>query len=92
MNIDFDPDKDAINRQKHGISLIEAEHFDWDTAVIWPDTRFDYGEERMVGWGLIGANVFRIAFVEREEVTRVFSLRPAEKQEIKRYVHYLTGR
>jgi len=92
MLIEFDPDKDAINRQKHGISLIEAERFDWDTAIIWPDERFDYDEWRMVGWGLIGATVFRIAFVEREGVTRVFSLRPAEKQEIKRYVRYLAGR
>jgi len=92
MEIEFDPDKDAANVAKHGISLAQAQHFDWDTAFIWPDDRFAYDELRMTGWGFIGADVVRIAFVEREGVYRIISLRPAEKQEIRRYVHYLEGR
>jgi len=92
MQIDFDPAKDAANLAKHGISLAEAERLDWDTAVIWPDNRFDYDEERMAGWGLIETDLFRVAFVERDGMTRIISLRPAEKWEFKRYVHYLEGR
>jgi len=61
-------------------------------GVIWVDDRFDYGEMRMAGWGFIGADVFHITFVEHEGITRIISLRPAEKHEIKRYVHYLEGR
>jgi len=41
MLIEFDPAKDAINRAKHGLSLGEAGNMEWDTAVIWPDMRFD---------------------------------------------------
>jgi len=92
MEIDYDPVKDAINRRKHGISLGEAARFHWDTAFIQTDERFDYDEWRMVGLGLIGANVFHVAFVEREGMTRIISLRPAEKHEMKSYVHYLEGR
>jgi len=92
MVIEFDPDKDAVNIAKHGISLGEAQRFGWDTAFIWPDDRFEYDELRMTGWGFIGMYVFRIAFVEREGSYRIISLRPAEKQEIRRYVHYLEGR
>jgi len=92
MQIDFDPDKDAANIAKHGVSLAEAERLDWDTALIDVDDRFDYDELRMAGLGLIGADLFYVAFVEREDVTRIISLRPAEKWEFKSYVRYLTGR
>jgi len=92
MELEFDPDKDVANIAKHGISLEAAQRFDWDSAFIWPDDRFEYDEWRMTGWGFIGAEVFRIVFVEREGSYRIISLRPAEKQEIRRYVHYLEGR
>jgi len=92
MQIEFDPEKDAINRQKHGISLIEAERLDWDTSITWPDNRYDYDEERVVGWGLIDGTLYYVAFVEREDITRVFSLRPANKKEMEQYVHYYKRR
>jgi len=92
MEYEFDPAKDAANLAKHGISLREVERFDWDTAFIWPDDRFGYDEERMRGWGFIGADVFHIVFVEREGIQRIISLRPAGKQEVRHYVRYLEGR
>jgi len=54
MEFDFDPIKDASNRRKHGVSLADAALLDWETAVIWPDMRFDYGEARMSALGHIG--------------------------------------
>jgi len=92
VRIDFDLAKDAVNQRKHGISLAAAAHLDWDTAVIWPDTRFDYGEARMVGWGLIGSDLFYIVFVEQGNTTRVISLRPAKKQEFEQYVRHFAKR
>ncbi len=41
MQITFDPRKDAINRQKHGVSLAEAAAIEWDTALLSVDSRFD---------------------------------------------------
>jgi hypothetical protein len=32
VKIEFDPEKDEINRAKRGISLEAATGFDWDTA------------------------------------------------------------
>ena len=43
MNVTFDPAKDAVNLAKHGFSLLDAVGFEWETAVVWPDTRRDYG-------------------------------------------------
>jgi len=93
MQIDFDSAKDAANRDKHGISLGEAARIDWDSAVIWPDARFDYGEERMRGLGYIGVRLHYVAFVDREYeegdeiilVRRIISLRKANEREEKLY-------
>jgi len=44
----FDPDKDAINKAKHGLSLADAELIDWGAALVWEDDRKEYGETRLV--------------------------------------------
>jgi len=85
MLIEFDPAKDAINRSKHGISLGEAARIEWDSAVIWPDVRYDYGEDRMSGLGYIGERLYFVAFVDRGQVRRVISLRKANKLEERTY-------
>ena len=89
MNVTFDPAKDAANLAKHGVSLTEAAGFEWGTAVVWPDTRRDYGEARMVALGYIGLRIMVLVFVDcpPEEPTerRIISLRKANAREVKRY-------
>ena len=89
MNVTFDPAKDAANLAKHGFSLLDAVGFEWETAVVWPDTRRDYGEPRMVALGYIGLRIMSVVFVDRppEQPTerRVISLRKANSREVKRY-------
>ncbi|ART52661.1 hypothetical protein CBP34_14705 [Acidovorax carolinensis] len=89
MNVTFDPAKDAANLEKHGFSLLDAVGFEWETAVVWPDTRRDYGEPRMVALGYIGLRVMSVVFVDRppEQPTerRIISLRKANTREVKRY-------
>lgn len=85
MTITFDPAKDAANRHKHGVSLAEAAQLEWETAVIWPDIRQDYGEPRMIAIGYIDQRLYVIVFVEREGDQRIISLRKANLREIRRY-------
>ena len=89
MNVTFDPAKDAANLAKHGFSLLDAVGFEWETAVVWPDTRRDYGEPRMVALGYIGLRIMSVVFVDRppEQPTerRVISWRKANTREVKRY-------
>ena len=89
MNVTFDPAKDAVNLAKHGFSLLDAVGFEWETAVVWPDTRRDYGEPRMAALGYIGLRIMSVVFVDRppEQPTerRVISLRKANTREVKRY-------
>lgn len=86
MNITFDITKDAKNIEKHdGVSLAEAAGFEWDEAVIWPDRRCEYGEDRVVGLGYIGHRLFNVVFVDRPSERRIISLRKANQREVKRY-------
>ena len=85
MKIDYDDTKDAVNTQKHGVSLSEAGSVEWGTAVIWPDTRKNYGENRMVAMAYIGARIYSVVFVDRDNVRRIISLRKANKREVRRY-------
>jgi len=85
MHIEYDPDKDAINRDKHGISLADAVHFNWGTAFFWADDRFDYGEVRMCALGYVRSRLHFVVFVNRGQVRRIISLRRANPREEKRY-------
>jgi len=89
MDVTLDPAKDAVNLAKHGVSLSDAVGFEWATAVVWPDTRQNYGEPRMVALGYIGLRIMVVVFVdrppERPTERRIISLRKANTREVKRY-------
>ncbi len=83
--IEFDPDKDALNRVKHGLSLAEARAFDWATAALVGDARTDYGELRVVAYGMLYGRLHVVVFTDRPPARRIISLRRANRREIKRY-------
>ncbi len=81
MIITFDPVKSAANIAKHGVSLADAALLYWDRALIRYDDRHDYGETRMVAFGLIGSRLHIVVFVERNNTYRIISLSKANKRE-----------
>lgn len=86
MRIEFDPAKDSVNRANHGVSLAMAEQLDWNAALVWVDSRFEYDELRMIALAPETSTLYYVAFVERGEVRRIVSLRRATRREVKRYV------
>lgn len=84
MRIEFDPDKDAQNLEKHGLSLSEFEGFDSEPVVV-PDDRRDYDEERFRAFGLINGTAHSIAFTMRGKAMRLISFRRAHAKELRRY-------
>ncbi|MEO8546461.1 MAG: BrnT family toxin [Burkholderiaceae bacterium] len=86
MRFEFDPDKDAINQAKHGVSLELAAELDWEAALVWVDGRFEYGELRMIALAPETQVLYFVAFVDRGRVRRVISLRRANRREVKHYV------
>jgi len=85
MEITYDPNKDAANQQKHGVSLADAAQIEWDTALERLDDRNDYGEDRYQALGFIANRLYCVVYVEREEGRRIISLRKANNREYKEY-------
>lgn len=81
----FDPEKDAVNQSKHGLSLSLAESFDMDTAFFTADTSQYYGEERVVAIGWLGGELHTLVFTEREDHLRAISLRKSISSERRTY-------
>jgi len=86
MKIEFDTEKNARNIELRGISFEEAAEFEWESAVIIPDTRRDYGEPRYRAFGFIEHRLHALVFAPRREgAIRVISLRKANRREVLRY-------
>jgi hypothetical protein len=85
MRVEFDSDKDRINRRKHGISLEAAAEMELLTARIIPDDRRDYGEARFRATGWIGGRLHMLVFTMRGDVLRAISLRKGNDRERRRH-------
>jgi uncharacterized DUF497 family protein len=86
MRIEFDPDKDAANRDKHGISLaFGAEVLADANRLDVLDVRFEYAEERIVSYGLVQGRIWVCVFTGRNHAIRIISVRKANDRESRRY-------
>ncbi len=89
MKFEWDSVKNAGNIEKHGICFEDAAVVFLDmNAVIIPDNRFDYQEERFIITGAITGRVHVVAYCERaNDVIRIISARKANRREQKRYAN-----
>jgi uncharacterized DUF497 family protein len=56
-----------------------------------PDTRFDYGEERIVTVGFLGERMIVVVWTARGEDRHIISMRKANAGERKKYEKQLGG-
>jgi uncharacterized protein len=82
VEIEFDPDKDATNIVKHGVSLARAA--DLIVTAVVADDRFA-GEQRYRMYGLLDGRPHCLAAVLRNGIVRAISLRRARQKEFDRY-------
>ena len=82
MQIEFDPDKDAANIAKHGVSLARAT--DLEVLAYVEDRRF--AEPRFRLYGEIDGEAFCLAGADRDGIIRVIGLRRAHAKEMRRHV------
>lgn len=82
----FDPAKDAINRQKHGLPLAFGDRiFEDANYLIIPSIREIDGEERFKVVGLVGDKLFTGVFVWRGDLPRFISVRRSNRNEERSY-------
>ena len=82
MQIEFDPEKDAANIAKHGISL--ARPADLEVLAYVEDRRF--AEPRFRLYGEIDGEAYCLAGTDRGGTIRVIGLRRAHAREMRRHV------
>jgi uncharacterized DUF497 family protein len=87
MEFEWNPDKAALNFEKHGISFPEAATvFNDPLSVAFPDPDHSIGESRYI---IIGVSRFGqllvVAHTDRGEKVRIISARKAARQEKRFY-------
>ena len=86
MIYEWDEAKNRSNFAKHGLHFADAERVLTGPCVTFVDDRFDYGEERLITLGLLAGRVVIIAHVPRgDDITRIISMRKANRREQKIY-------
>lgn len=85
MRFEWDKGKRVENLRKHGIDFVGVEAvFDGLTVTI-EDDRWDYGEQRLVTFGVLESRVVAVVHTESADVIRIISMRKATRGEEKGY-------
>lgn len=82
----FDPDKDELNRIKHGVPLLFGMRVfeDFNLAII-PTVRIGDEEERFKAIGLVDGKYWTAVHVWRGEIVRLISVRRSNEREQRDY-------
>lgn len=85
MRYTWDEAKRQANLNKHGLDFADAKHVFAGPLVLFEDKRAEYGEQRMIGIGLLDVLVVLIVHVESEDEIRIISMRKADSDETDLY-------
>lgn len=82
MNFTWHEAKRQANLKKHGLDFADAEKAFAGPMAVFEDARNAYGEQRMIGIGLLDCLIVLIVHVESDETIRIISMRKADGDEI----------
>lgn len=85
MKFEWDQEKRRSNLRKHGLDFTDAPLAFTEDAIIIADENKD-DEDRYILIGTVYRRIVTIVFTDRDEVTRIISMRDANKREQKEYV------
>jgi len=87
MEFEWNPDKAALNLEKHGVSFQEAATvFNDPLSMTFPDPEHSIGESRYVIIGLSRfGQLLVVAHTDRDAKVRIISARKATRQERRFY-------
>ena len=85
MRIIFDPAKRARTLAERGLDFADAAEFFSGLTFEIEDTRRNYGERRIMCFGMLAGRMIVVGYVQRGNARHVFSMRKANDREIKAY-------
>jgi uncharacterized protein len=81
MRITFDPDKRARTLAERGLDFADAVLIFAGVTIEIEDTRKNYGEKRVICYGLLAGRVVVVGYTPRGADRHVFSMRKANERE-----------
>lgn len=81
MLFEWNGHKRRVNRRKHGLDFADCERVMLGPTATALDRRFDYGEDRLLTYGLLNGVVVAITHLLCGDTVRVISFRRATKYE-----------
>ena len=86
MKFEWDEEKNQKNIRHHRIDFADVPPVFDGPMVVALDTRKNYGEDRLIGIGLLINSVVVVVFVERiDDTIRIISARKAERHEREKF-------
>ncbi|MEK6747256.1 MAG: BrnT family toxin [Pseudomonadota bacterium] len=85
MKIEYDTAKNEVNISKHGVSFERVMELDWRNVVSQLDKRKEYGEVRILSYGMINGRLYTLVWTSRNSNIRPISFRKANKKEKNKY-------
>jgi uncharacterized protein len=84
MQFEFDPEKNEINKEKHGIDFYEAQAL-WDDPDLIEIPAKTTDEPRSLITGKIAGKYWSGVITYRGDIIRIISVRRSRKEEIEAY-------
>jgi uncharacterized DUF497 family protein len=81
VRITFDPAKSAKTLAERGLDFADAALIFAGLTVEIEDTRRDYGEKRIICYGLLAGRLVVVGYTPRGAGRHVFSMRKANERE-----------
>ena len=89
MRVTFDPAKRVRTLDERGLDFEDAELVFAGTTIEIDDTRRNYGERRIICYGLLAGRIVVVGYTPRGSARHVFSMRKANDRERARLAPYL---
>ena len=89
MRVSFDPAKRVRTLAERDLDFEDAELVFAGTTIEIDDTRRNYGERRVICYGLLAGRIVVVGYTPRGSARHVFSMRKANDREKARLAPYL---
>ena len=89
MRVTFDPAKRVRTLDERGLDFEDAELVFAGMTIEIDDTRRNYGERRIICYGILAGRIVVVGYTPRGSARHVFSMRKANDREKARLAPYL---
>ena len=89
MRVSFDPAKRVRTLDERGLDFEDAELVFAGTTIEIDDTRRNYGERRIICYGILAGRIVVVGYTPRGSARHVFSMRKANDREKARLAPHL---